>query len=197
MNEAEILAIVIGGIAILVAIIIGGIQIYQGNIQISLSRNHKSFPIQINIKSRNASNIAKVSSEITESIPLEINIIPEINEKDQIYRKDITPDDIYIELNKFSPFQRMNAFSNFTDLKVEWDLFFEHIFPFNNKFCALFVTKARMNTVSYILDIKDYPELKIAPRGTIINVRGTISGMREGEIELKNVSLIIPNLLKK
>jgi hypothetical protein len=196
MSQEGIWVIVIGGMAILVALIIGGIQIYQGKIQISLSRNHKSFPIQINIKSRNTSKEAQISSNVTDSLPLEINITPEILEKDRIYRKDILPDIIFAELKKYPPYQIAQVLSNYIGLKVEWDLLFYNIRPYHDKFRVSLDYNNSAYLIFINIDITEYPELKIAHKGTKINIKGTISEVDPPVfLTLKDVKINITQLL--
>lgn len=106
----------------------------------------------------------------------------------------VTPTDIYDNLDKLPPFQVKQASSNYRGRKIKWDV------QFSNTYSILGIHYVHshpagkpLNTISFRISLRRYPEIKTMKRGDKFIVQGTIFSVDTFSVNLKNCRLFFSN----
>lgn len=101
--------------------------------------------------------------------------------QDNVY---IKPSEIYSTLQKLPPYQRDAVKDSYLGQKIKMDLNFENIIKLNNNSSVLIFSEENSLHcwIHAEVNIEDYPQFKILPKNTILNVEGEISSFEGYDI---------------
>jgi len=101
------------------------------------------------------------------------------------YHERPYPREIIQEINERPPFQQPTAAESYLGLRVSWDATFESVFQVSSGLWHMCLCDRGSYPWIYCdVDIKDFPELKIAKKGAQLRVAGEIIVISDGTITL-------------
>lgn len=103
----------------------------------------------------------------------------------------LSPKEIFEEIDSRPVFQRKDARKHYVGLKVKWRLHLSSVTKWNEKTVEVHMYDMQVlsPSISCVVEISRYPQLKVAKENSVIWVSGEISQIHELGIHLSNVSL--------
>ena len=185
---------IIGIFGIITAVIIGIIQINQNNKKKNTQEEFNkivdekeiSFPDSITPSLEKSEKIELISTKDTSLTSLK----PLTGKEDNVALENIfiKPSEINSKLDKLPPYQRDLLEDSYLGQKIKMDLNFSSLNKFsdNKILICLSENNSLRNCIYAIIKIDDYPQFKILPINTIVNVEGEIESFENRTIFIKN-----------